>query len=296
MATCDRCGKQVGMPYRCRFCGGTYCEDHRLPENHECPGLDEWNDPAGVFGPEETGREEKSRVGRAVESVGATGGPLSYVRGNVSFVFLGLMVVVTALRYALPALGLSPLAVQNLFTLNTTNLAWVYPWFTSIFAHNGFTHLFFNGLVLYFFGPTVERRVGSGRFAALFLGAGVLAGLAQVVSAAFLGQYTAVLGASGAIMAVMGVLTVLNPSLRVYIYFILPVPLWLFTLGFAAYSLFVTSVGGIGSGGVAQVAHLAGLAVGLLYGAYLKSQGERAPEELTLGGGGGPGGPGRGRI
>ncbi len=27
------------MPYRCRYCGGTYCPDHRLPENHQCPGL-----------------------------------------------------------------------------------------------------------------------------------------------------------------------------------------------------------------------------------------------------------------
>ncbi|GGN14459.1 rhomboid family intramembrane serine protease [Halarchaeum nitratireducens] len=285
------------MPYRCRFCGGTYCEEHRLPENHDCPGLDEWDDPAGVFGPEETGREEKSRVERAVQSVGATGGPLGYLRGNVAYVFLGLMVLTVGLQGVVSTLGISSVSAQNLFTLNTTNLLWVYPWFTSIFAHGGFAHLLVNGIALYFFGPTVERRVGSGRFAALFLGAGALAGLAQVGTAAFLGQYAAVLGASGAIMAVMGVLTVLNPSLRVYIYFILPVPLWLFTLGFAAYSLFVTSVGGIGSGGVAQVAHLAGLAVGLVYGAYLKSQGGRAPDELTLGGGpGGPGGPGRGRI
>ncbi|GAD51746.1 rhomboid family serine protease [Halarchaeum acidiphilum MH1-52-1] len=284
------------MPYRCRFCGGTFCEEHRLPESHDCPGLDGWDDPAGVFGPEETGREEKSRVGRAVESVGATGGPLGYLRGNVTYVFLGLMVVVTALEYVVPALGLSPVSTGNLFTLNSTNVLWVYPWFTSIFAHSGFPHLFFNGLVLYFFGPPVERRMGSGKFAVLFLAAGAIAGLAQVLAAAAMGQFAAVLGASGAIMAVMGVLTVLNPSLRVYLYFILPVPLWLFTLGFALYSVFVATTGGIGSGHVAQIAHLAGLAVGLLYGAYLKSQGGRAPEELTLGGGGGPGGPGRGRF
>ena len=27
------------MPYRCRYCGGRFCPDHRLPENHNCEGL-----------------------------------------------------------------------------------------------------------------------------------------------------------------------------------------------------------------------------------------------------------------
>ena len=61
---------------------------------------------------------------------------------------------------------------------------------------------------------------------------------------------------------------------------------------FAGYSIFVSSVGGIGAGGVAQVAHLSGLVIGLAYGYYLKKQGERAPRNLQFGGGGGPGGPG----
>ena len=39
MSRCDECGKQENMPYQCRHCGGTYCAEHRLPENHECPNL-----------------------------------------------------------------------------------------------------------------------------------------------------------------------------------------------------------------------------------------------------------------
>lgn len=27
------------MPYRCRYCNGLFCPDHRLPENHNCEGL-----------------------------------------------------------------------------------------------------------------------------------------------------------------------------------------------------------------------------------------------------------------
>ncbi|MFP4531013.1 MAG: rhomboid family intramembrane serine protease, partial [Halodesulfurarchaeum sp.] len=148
----------------------------------------------------------------------------------------------------------------------------------------------FNSIVLYFFGPLVERKVGSKNFALLFVGSGVVAGLAQVLVAAAMGGAAPVLGASGAIMALMGVLTVLNPNLRIYIYFILPMPLWVATALFAAYSVFMSSLGGIGAGGVAQLAHLAGLGIGLLYGLYLKQRGTRAPEQLQIGGGGPPGG------
>lgn len=29
----------ITFPFVCRRCGGTFCEKHRLPENHECPRL-----------------------------------------------------------------------------------------------------------------------------------------------------------------------------------------------------------------------------------------------------------------
>jgi hypothetical protein len=40
MTRCDFCGNHIeGMPYTCRRCGGSFCGDHRLPENHLCRGL-----------------------------------------------------------------------------------------------------------------------------------------------------------------------------------------------------------------------------------------------------------------
>jgi hypothetical protein len=37
LAYCEFCGDQIGyLPFTCKFCGGTYCKKHRLPENHEC--------------------------------------------------------------------------------------------------------------------------------------------------------------------------------------------------------------------------------------------------------------------
>jgi membrane associated rhomboid family serine protease len=309
------------MPYQCRLCGGTYCSEHRLPENHDCPGLDSWGDPDGVFdsGFDDSVNEQEASGGGVADALSVDTGPGSvfgYFRGNLSFLFLALMAAMFVVQYAVaPLLGVgqSTQLWYDLFTLNSTHPQYVWTWLTSIFAHGGFTHIFFNAIVLYFFGPVVEDRIGTKKFAALFLGAGVAAGLAQVgasllMNPGLLGERiiirqggvvyanqaaTAVLGASGAITALMGVLTVLNPNLRIYLYFVIPMPLWLATGLFAAYSVFIAGSAGIGAGGVAQVAHLAGLGIGLAYGAKLKRDGARAPKQLQFGGGG-PGGPGGG--
>ena len=38
MVQCDKCGKDEYMPFRCKYCGGYFCSEHRLPEMHECTG------------------------------------------------------------------------------------------------------------------------------------------------------------------------------------------------------------------------------------------------------------------
>lgn len=39
MGGCSICGDSQGIQYSCSYCTGRYCGDHRLPENHSCPGL-----------------------------------------------------------------------------------------------------------------------------------------------------------------------------------------------------------------------------------------------------------------
>jgi len=36
MGKCEFCGEEVDLPFRCSFCKGYFCIDHRLPENHKC--------------------------------------------------------------------------------------------------------------------------------------------------------------------------------------------------------------------------------------------------------------------
>jgi len=37
MPFCDSCNEETGiLPFKCNYCGGTFCKKHRLPENHGC--------------------------------------------------------------------------------------------------------------------------------------------------------------------------------------------------------------------------------------------------------------------
>jgi membrane associated rhomboid family serine protease len=300
MATCDACGKNENMPYHCRHCGGTFCGEHRLPESHDCPGLDDWNDPSGVF---DSGFDD-SVDNRGGQSSGwlsglldtGTGGPLGYFRNNMTFVFLGLMFITYGLQWVV--LLTAPTLHNALFVVSTEHPLYVWTWFTSIFAHSpgSITHILFNAIIIYFFGRIVENYIGSRDFTLLFLASGALAGLAQIGFQMAQGMQGGALGASGAGLAIMGVLTVLNPSLRVYLYFIFPIPIWALTIGYA----FISVAGAFGipiMPGVANIAHLVGLLVGVAYGQHVKGR-QRIPDQLQFGGGrggGGMGGPGRGR-
>ncbi|MEM3579527.1 MAG: AN1-type zinc finger domain-containing protein [Candidatus Bathyarchaeia archaeon] len=37
---CQKCGKEIFLPFRCPYCGEYFCSEHRLPENHECPRIE----------------------------------------------------------------------------------------------------------------------------------------------------------------------------------------------------------------------------------------------------------------
>jgi hypothetical protein len=307
MAKCDECGEHENMPYKCRHCGGSYCGNHRLPENHDCPGLNQWNDPQGVF---DSGFDDsvENRGGRSqgvLARLGIDTGPggvVGYFRGNMTYAFLALMWITFGLQYVVfPVLGypvFSP-AWVSVFTLVPANVHFGWTWVTSIFSHApGLFHIAGNSIVIFFFGRLVEDYIGSRDFALLFIGSGVLAGLGQAAVPYLLGTTLTVpiLGASGAALAIMGVLTILNPDLKVYIYFILPVPIWAIT---GLYAI-VSAVGIIGpsfaGGSVANAAHLVGLLIGLAYGYRVRDQ-IRVPNQFSFGGGGpgGPGGPGGGR-
>jgi membrane associated rhomboid family serine protease len=135
------------------------------------------------------------------------------------------------------------------------------PWtiFTAMFIHDGFWHLFFNMLVLFFFGSYLSRLVGNNWFTLVYFVGGLAGNLLYLVLG---NEYTIAVGASGAIYAVAGALAVLVPNLRIWVWFVIPLPLWVVVLVIFVVLSF--------SPGVAWQAHIGGLIIGLLAGFYLR--------------------------
>lgn len=50
MVQCDKCGKEVYLPFRCSYCGGYFCPEHRLPEFHDCTGLSRGSGAVNIGG------------------------------------------------------------------------------------------------------------------------------------------------------------------------------------------------------------------------------------------------------
>ena len=84
------------------------------------------------------------------------------------------------------------------------------PLITHQFLHGGWLHVLGNALYLWIFGDNVEDRLGSGKMIVLYLGSGAIAAVGQGLVAA-----GPMVGASGAIAAVLGAYLVLSPAGRV---------------------------------------------------------------------------------
>ena len=80
---------------------------------------------------------------------------------------------------------------------------------TCIFLHFDLSHLLNNMLILYFLGKWVEETLGSGRFAGVYLGSGILGAAVSMYSCMVTGDIYVSAGASGAVYGLMGSLAVL---------------------------------------------------------------------------------------
>jgi membrane associated rhomboid family serine protease len=146
------------------------------------------------------------------------------------------------------------------------------PWtlLTYMFLHGSPTHLLFNMLGLYFFGPQVESRLGSRRFMTLYL----ISGLAGAALSLWFANLSSVVGASGALFGVMLAFARYWPEAQIYLMFMIPVPARAAVLLMAAMSLWSGFRGS--RSGVADFAHLGGFVGGWLYLLWLdRTQGAK---------------------
>ncbi|MEU4733072.1 rhomboid family intramembrane serine protease [Streptomyces sp. NPDC023588] len=148
-----------------------------------------------------------------------------------------------------------------------TPRAWLTP-LTALFVHGSWLHLLGNMLFLHVFGAMTEERMGRPAFLVFYVCTGYVALAAYAAANADSSQ--TLVGASGAISAVLGAFLYLLPRARVtslfpFLFFLpLRFPAWLVLLFWFALQGVAAHRAGSGPG-VAYLAHLVGFSLGFLY-------------------------------
>ncbi|MER7191001.1 rhomboid family intramembrane serine protease [Streptomyces flaveolus] len=206
-------------------------------------------------------------------------------RGRTAPVTYALIILCCLLFLVSPASGLNP-AHGTGEELLAAQRAWFRRWgvipaelfedspgaaltpATALFVHGSWVHLLGNMLFLYVFGAMTEARMGRLQFLLFYLGCGYLALLGYAAANAH--SQESLVGASGAISAILGAFLFLFPRARVtsllpFLFFLpLRFPAWV-VLPFWA-SLQWMAAGRAGDGpGVAYLAHLVGFGLGFVF-------------------------------
>ncbi len=176
-------------------------------------------------------------------------------------------VVVYLLQNLMPALT----GLLSLYRINSHYWA-PYQFFTYMFAHGGFGHVFFNMLSLAFMAPILEQYWGSKRFLTFYLVVGIGAGVIyELVEFLLVPEQTMgmMLGASGAVYGVLMAFGMMFPNMEVMLLFP-PIPIK------AKYLVFIIGVITYAtdrSGTVAHMAHLGGILVAFFLITFWRNKG-----------------------
>lgn len=141
-----------------------------------------------------------------------------------------------------------------------------YQLFTYMFCHADFFHIFFNMLLLSFFGPILEDFWDQKQFLLFYIITGIGAGVFNILMDLFfgIGSFSKMIGASGAVYGVMTAFGIIFPNMELRLLF-LPISFkakyMVMILGsIAIYSGFRSAPGD----NTAHLAHLGGIVVAII--------------------------------
>jgi membrane associated rhomboid family serine protease len=181
------------------------------------------------------------------------------------FVYIALNLLYVFLHGTAPGLYSD---IRNTFALSNHwmhNLTHPWAWITHMFVHDGFWHILWNMLFLYWFGRIVGDLIGDHHMLPIYLYGGLFGGLIFVLSSSMIGYIPGTsyaIGASGATMAIVLAAGVIAPDYMMRLILIGSVKLKYIVLAVLLMDIFrlagSTNVGG-------HVAHLGGAAMGWFY-------------------------------
>ena len=202
--------------------------------------------------------------------IGAFGGRITWGVQRMILLFTAVFVGQLLVEVVLPndprALGFGAApggVIMNWLAFDTANVWRVWTPFTYMALHAGLSHLFFNMLPLYFFGPEVERTLGTRNFVYFFILCGAIGVLSELLIAMGAGDRS-VVGASGAVMGVLVAYAYLAPNAPIVLF---PIPIPFTAKGLVIVFIVINLLSALSMGGsqASWSTHLAGMAVGYLY-------------------------------
>lgn len=147
---------------------------------------------------------------------------------------------------------------------------------SSIFLHGGWTHLIGNMWFFWIFGNNIEDYMGSIPFVFFYLIGGIIASFVQILTDPV--STVPVIGASGAIAAVMGAYFYLFPTSKIkslvflfYFFTFVEIPAFIFLLLWFIMQLFSGFASFSSATSVAVWAHVGGFVFGFLIAVILKA-------------------------
>jgi len=188
-------------------------------------------------------------------------GPITPAVRMLLYANIGMYVVTLIFPRVVGWLGLIPAQVVERF--------WLWQPVTYMFLHaKAPTHILFNMLALWMFGVELERMWRTPFFVRYYFVTGIGAGIISILVtllpfATTQATYGAVIiGASGAIFGLLLAYALYFPNRPILMFLFFPVPAKYFVMILGAINFLIAIDG---SGGVAAVAHLGGIAVGYVY-------------------------------
>jgi membrane associated rhomboid family serine protease len=192
-------------------------------------------------------------------------------------------IAVFLLSFLIPSLGNFFYQWFSVFPVTIAMSLQLWRPITYQFLHAGMWHVFWNMLVLFFFGPMLERPWGGKKFLTFYLICGAMGGLFYPLLA-LVGwlRVGPMVGASGSILGILAAAAILFPQMRVYVWGIFPVKLMVLALVLAAISILTLLRPDQFANAGGEAAHLAGMAAGA---AYVLSESWRAKLKIKIKGG-----------
>lgn len=137
---------------------------------------------------------------------------------------------------------------------------------TFMYVHGGFEHIFLNMFTLLIFGPRIETEMGSFKFFIFYTIAGIFSGIFHILLSGI--SDIPLIGASGAIFAVLTAFGLMFPKDIIYVNLLLPMPAIIYVILMAILQI-VYGLSGA-QPGVSNYGHIGGMIAGFVMIKFLR--------------------------